>query len=769
MKKRWMLLALLAWLVPCLVFADGFTVDRIQVDGLRHISSQTVKSYLPIKVGQTFTAQKSDEVINALYATGFFSNVSLARQGNTLIVIVDERPVVVNITFSGNHAINSDKLMKALNTMGLREGFTYDQALIHKIKIGLQEQYYSMGYYNANVDVQVKKQSRNRVTVHLVVHEGPLAIIRQINVIGNHGFSEKTILKKMSLTTSGMLTWLTHTDRYSREKLNNDLRSITAFYMNHGYLRFHITSSTVELTPDKANVYLTIHVDEGAKYTVSGFTVTGENIIPTPVLIKAIDLPKGSVFSRDRIVSATNVIKESMGRKGFAFASVDPLPKIDEKTHTVFINFKVHQGKVVYVHHIQFIGNYKTNDSALRPKMAQVEGGVINTDYVKQSQRQLNQLPYLRNVNIKTVPTEGKDDQVDLKVKMDEVPAASLTAGVGYSTLDGVVLNGALTHKNVFGTGKTFSINLSHSGYLQTYSVSYINPYYTMDGITRGITAYIKRTDPSEANISSEYSFDELGAKVFYNIPMSASATSSNSLNLGYGFSSTNLDVSDDASTQINDFVDDYGRHFNDLNLSAGWVHNGLNRYIFPTKGFEQSLGTNVALPVDSNSIGYYKINYQAVNYFSLSRSFILKMKGKLGYGSGFIHSDDLPFYRNYFAGGIGSVRGYEGNTLGPRDSNDDPFGGNFLMTGTVALIFPNFISPDNLRTSIFVDGGNVYDLEGLTDDDGFSFGDLRFGAGLDVQWLSPVGLIEFSLAEALNPGSKDEEQIFDFRMGVNF
>lgn len=747
-----------------------FVVKHITIEGLQRISSGTVYTYLPIKVDDDLTASESNDVITALFKTGFFSDVKLYRDKDTLVIKVVERPVVGEVSISGNNAIKTKELQEGLKKIGLSEGLTYNSALADKIKTALVEQYYTMGYYDASVDITVKDEPRNRVGLSIKITEGPLAIIKQINIIGNQAFTNKTLIKQMQMATTKWYSWLTHNDRYSREKMQADTQALASYYLDNGYLRFKIDSETVQVTPDKSGVYITIHVTEGPQYKVSGFSVEGKTVIPNDEMTSQIDMPEGSTFSRKKVVDSENTIKDMLGKKGYAFATVTADPKIDDDKHTVFISFKVTQGPLVYIRDIKFTGNNKTNDNALRSKLAMVEQSVINTDDIKQSKRQLSQLPYIRNVDIKTEKVPETDDKVDLDVSLEEIASAQISAGIGYSEVDGIILNGSIVQKNLFGTGKTLSVNLVNSDYEENYSVSYINPFFTTNGISRGMTAYIQRYDPSAANISSDYSYDEAGGRIFYNIPMSASVGATNSVNLGYGFVTTHLDVDeDDASTQAQDFKDDYGDDFNQLELTAGWVHNGLNRYVFPTAGFKQSFGVTSYVPADSDSLGYYKSTYQAESYFPISSRYILQMRGELGYGAGFINTSDIPFYRNYFAGGLGTVRGYEGNTLGPRDSNDDPFGGNFLMDGTVSMIFPNFISPDNVRTSLFVDGGTVYDLEGQTTDDGFSTNKLRYGTGIDLQWLSPVGLLEFSLADAINPDSNDNTQVFDFRIGASF
>lgn len=752
--------------------ANAFIANEITIDGLQGITKKTVYSYLPVKLGDDISSKKSAQIIDALYKTGFFTNVSLYQEGsNTLVIHVQERPIIGNITISGNSAVKKEDLDKALKKMGIAEGLTYNQSQINQIKVGLQEEYYSMGYYAANVEILKTDESKNRITLNIKISEGPLAIVQDIHFIGNTVYSDHVLLDKMDLSTSGFWTWMTETDRYSREKLQSSLQKIAAYYMDNGYLKVKIDSATVQLSADKSKVYLTIHLTEGEKYSISGYALSGDinKAVPEEEIKKKIDLPKGSTFSLKTVTETEEMIKSMFGRKGYSQAKVTFTPEFNEKDHTVLVHFAIEQGNMIYVRHINFIGNNKVDDQALRSNMAQVEQAVINTDNLAQSKRQLYQLAYLGNIDIKTEPVPGSNDQVDVNVKMDEKSSAMMSAGIGYSQVDGMILNASIMQKNLFGTGESAKIQTVYSAYQQTLGLDYLDPYYSTSGISRGMAAYVTHYDPSAANLSSDYAYNQYGAKTYYIIPMKADVGSNDFLNLGYGYMGTRLTVYDTASTQITDFTNEYGDIFNELQLSAGWTHNGLNRAIFPSDGFYQSLGTDFYLPIDPDSIGYYTTKYQNKWYLPLGKKFILYTRSETAYGDGLIMGNDLPFYSNFYAGGMSTVQGYEANTLGPLDSNGSPYGGNFLLDGAVSLIFPNFISPDNLRTSLFFDGGQVYDLEGVTDQSGFSLGDLRYSFGLDVQWRSPVGILEFSLAKALNPGDTDKTEFFNFNIGASF
>ncbi len=784
MKKfyRYILLFPLVFCFVATVWAfdssDSFVVKRIQIVGNRGLSTGTVLNYLPISVGDEYTDQKSSEIIEALYKSGFFTNVTLGRQGNTLVISVAERATIASVKVLGNSDIKQDDMKNALKQAGLTTGNIYSRAELDSFKQQIQAQYFAMGYYAAKVNVDVQNLPRDRVAITVRITTGKIAKVESISFVGNHAFSSHTLRNQMFITTPRLWSCITKGDQYSRPKLDASLEKITSFYMNHGYIRFHVVSSNVTLSPDHRSVGITITVSEGAQYHFGGYQFSGNTILSLDQLNKLGTFKNGSIFSREQVEKTDKAITLALGDRGYGFANVEPIPSINEKEKSVSINFNITPGNKVYVRRIIFHGNTVTADYVLRNAMQQMEGGLLSLRKVEESVRKLKLLGFFTNVNVQTVPVPGTNNQVDLVYNVTEAAAGQAMVSVGWGTL-GWQFGAGITQPNFLGTGKTVGVNFTTSGYQTTYSINYYNPYYTLNGIGRGITLFYTKTSPDNLNLSGSYAFDTYGGNVYYNIPVSLN----NTITLGYGLAHIHLrtfgcSTSDAASgkctptsTEVNDFVNKYGNDFNEFTLNSGWQYLGLDRAIFPTKGLSNTISGEVSAPVFSDTLRYYKVG-SSTNYFlplNQEHTYILELNGDLGYGNGYGSTQGLPFFLNYYAGGLaqGLVRGFETNTLGPRDSNNEPIGGNVLVNGGVNFIFPNPISPDNLRTSIFVDAGNVYQTESNL----FSFGpgSIRASAGLAVQWRSPMGPIDLSLGMPLNKKHGDETEPFQFTMGTSF
>lgn len=773
LKKIILSVILLSSIVFQTALAAGgsFVIKKIDVQGLQRISEGTVYSYLPLKEGETFVPVDSAKVITALYETGFFSNVDLLRDGDTLIVKVVERPVIGKIQVTGNKDLSKDNLMPALKDIGLVEGHVYDRSMLDSIEKSLQEQYFARGKYNARVDVNVEPQERNRVDVAITISEGRVAVIKEINIVGNNSFDTKELKKNLTLSTSSLFSFFTHSDQYSKPKLDASLENLLSFYMDRGYIKFHVDSAQVSITPDRLHVYITINVTEGPQYTVKGYSLVGELILPEDQLKSLVTLKEGDVFSRKDILETNKALVSELGDHGYYYAHVGTTPTIDDEAKTVFINFDVQPGRLIYVRRINFFGDDRTNDSVLRRAMRQLEGGLLRTKNLTQSRWRMQQLTYIKAVNHSVERVPGENNQVDVQYQVTETPAASLNASIGYSQLDGIILSASVQQNNFIGTGNAVSLAFTRSKGYQNYALSYFNPYYTQEGVSRRISVYLHDTDPGHVNIGGSYTLTQFGTDISYGIPISEGIGSQSNVSFGYGLSRTimKLSTTQVPSTEVQDFVDKYGRAFHNIHLDAGWTYNGLNRAVFPTKGFRQSIGSSVFLPADSNSIGYYKLAYSNVVFQPVTEHNILTAKASVGFGDSFIKSSELPFFANYYAGGPGSVRGYEGNTLGPLDSNGDPKGGNFTLSGSLGWIFPSPLNPDSVRTMAFIDAGTVYSTYADRDDGGVNLSKMRFGAGFEIDWLSPMGPINFSYAWALNPSKSDNLQNFDFSIGTSF
>lgn len=769
MKKQIILiLMLLSFLATGTLAAESFVIRKINIEGLQRIPEDTVYSYLPVRRGETIRAEKTSQIITALYKTGFFEHISLARSGNTLIIRVVERPTIGQLKISGNSSIPTDKLTTVMKSVDVAEGRVYNSVILEKIKQSLLNQYYQLGRYNAQVNVAVTPMPRNRVLVRIDISEGLVAKVRRINIIGNHAFNDKTIDKQLTLTTPGLITFFTQTDRYSQEKLDESMEKLRNFYLDRGYVKFTVRSAQASVTPDRKSIYLTIVIDEGDLYKVKGFDVIGDTILPREDIIKKITIQKGDAFSRQAVIDSEKGISDALGEQGYLFAVVSIQPKIDDASKQIFLTFEVRPGKRAYVRHIYFSDNSKTNDDALRREVQQMEGAPVSTIRLDQSKQQISLLPFIKNVDMSVKRVPDADDKVDVNYKVTEDNSAQMNFSIGYSQLEHFILSAGVNQKNFLGTGKTLGANFSHSRFQTYYAINYTNPYYTPDGISRSINLSISKFDPRAANITRSYNSDQYNASVIYGIPVGNFATGKTFVQAGYGYEQTLIRTTSSVSQQVQDFVNRHGRHFQQFDLIAGISRDNRDKAIFPTQGMINTLAANVYLPLTGNSLKYYTLDYSGRVYQPITGSFIATARGNLGYGNAFNGVDNYPFFKNFYAGGPDSVWGYDGNTLGPKDSNGDPTGGNMLATAGLGLIFPNYIS-DNLRTTLFVNGGNTYNSFDNRKFGGTASGPLRYSTGLEADWLTPLGMIDVSFAKALNPQPNDSPNFFQFSLGANF
>lgn len=767
----WLSLFLLLFGYPQL--AAAFIVQDIQVEGAYGVNRETILNYLPIHVGEDFSPSQSTHVISTLYASGLFGNVSLARKGNVLIVRVEERPVISCINVTGNKAIPTDKIYEVLKNIGLSAGQTFDQATLDHIVHSLENEYDTLGKYNAKVTPCITHLARNRIAIRLDISEGRTVVVKKITFIGNCAFSSWTLKRQMSLTSFRPWSFFTHSDQFCQDKLNASLDAIRNYYLDRGYLNFKVDSAQAVLTPDRNCVEVIIHVNEGCVYRIKGYQLAGNLIIPREYLAKLVTFHPGDIFSKQKIQHTNLCISKSLGNMGYIFATVNVEPQVDESCKQVFLTLYVDPGNRIYVRRINFCGNTKTEDIVLRRSLRQYEASLAVAEDIQESDRQLNLTGYLADpIHAETIPIPGVLDQVDLNYKVAESPSASATAGVGYGT-QGYVITAGINQPNFLGTGNIFSINANTSLYSKSVNVTYLNPFYTDSGISRGFTLYGQRTTPGNVNLTS-YATDVYGGSVNYSIPISACG---DTLQFGFGYQDLLLSIGSNPSLQLQNFVDTYGTHFNQILLTAGWARNRLDRAVFPTCGLYQALNLQVALPAANHSVSYYKSSYNFNYYHPIVKSFIFTARGAVAYGAGLGGTKGLPFFVNYYAGGIGStgeVRGFNPNSLGPRDTINgivnDPMGGNELVTGTLGIIFPNPLGEDKLRTMVFVDGGNVYSTKAV-EFGGTGAGPIRYSAGVAADWRVPVMnvLVEVAVAKALNPQPGDNKRIFDFSIGTSF
>ena len=737
--------------------AAGFIIRRIQIEGLHRVSEGTVLTYLPIKSGQRLTNTETPNIIKALYNTGFFNNVSLYRDNNDLIIKVIERSTIGTISFAGNKKIATKKLTTALTQEGIQSGLVFNHSSLANLRYALLQQYYNLGRYDAKVTTSVFKEARNRVGIKINIYEGQVAKIRQIQVIGNRTFSNRTLINQFKLSTPNLFSFITHNDQYSREKLDGDLERLRSFYMDRGYIRFEINSTQVSITPDKSSIFITIHITEGAVYHLTGFKLAGKLLGKEPQLLKMIQLHKGDVFSRKKVVDIQTHISNYFANRGYAFATVDAIPTIDDKTKQVFITFEVNPQKIVYINRITFSGNVKTADYVLRREMRLAEGSPYSRTKIQESKRRLNMLGYITDVQVNSEPVPGTNNQVNLNYKVKDRSSATANLMAGYSDFFCFLFGANIDEKNYLGTGKEVGLGFQRSQYSQTYSFDYFNPYYTINGISRGFSIYYQKYTPGQVNLTP-YTTDIYGTSLTYGIPI----TEKSSIDVGAGYEHTRIGVDSDSGQTVTNFINERGNRFNATKLMTSYNYVSYDRGIFPTNGFMQTLSGEIGVPVFNKHLDYYKLTYLGSAYLSLGKGFIFNPHTNLGYGNGYSTLNNLPFFYNYYAGGIGTVRGYEGNTLGPKDpQNGDSMGGNVLTTGSLELIVPNGIS-QVLRTSIFLDAGNVYQNH-------IELQNLRYAAGVDIQWLIPLlgAPLEFSFGKALNAKSGDDTQFFQFSIAT--
>lgn len=742
--------------------ADTFIVKDIEVKGLERVDVGTVYNDLPIKVGDTFDTDEAPDVIRTLYRSGFFSDINLAREGNVLIVTVVERPSIGYIKVTGNNDIETEDLLEALSEVGIAEGRTYDPSILERVAQEMEQQYFSRGKYGITINTTVTPLERNRVGIDIVIAEGIAAKIRQINIIGNNAFSEDELLDQIESTTPGWFTWLSGADQYSKERLQGDLEALSSYYFDRGYLNFAIESTQVAITPDKKDIYITVSIHEGQQYFIDEMTIVGDTIIPEEELRKFILVKPGELFNRRLVTESANLMATRIGNDGYAFAKVNPVPQPVADTNKVNITFYVDPGKRVYVRRINIYGNQSTRDEVIRRQIWQMESAWASSELIQVSRNNLLRTGFFEEANIETVPVPGTADQVDLDVEVTETMSGRLTGGLGYSQVDNLIINAGIQQNNFLGSGTSVGFDFQKSTGYTRYRLNYTDPFYTIDGVSRGMDVYYQEVNEDELNITN-YTRDVLGGNLIYGIPLSPRQR----LNGGVGYDNTLIKTSSDpasVSDQVSDFLAENGDRFNSYKLIGGWNYNSFDRAIFPEKGFAQNFNAEVAVP--GSTLDYYKLRSLTQYYLPLGGDFIVSYRMDLGYGNGYGNDDgNLPFYLNYYAGGIGSVRGYLENTLGPRDSLDDPIGGNILTTGSFELIFPTPFAKESksVRTSVFLDGGNVF----TTEEDETNDGGLRLSAGGAIQWLSPLGPLVFSLGFPINEKEGDETQVFQFTIGA--
>ncbi len=842
--------------------AESFIISDIRVEGLQRISAGTVFAAVPLEVGDLVDAPLLRRAIRGLFATGNFDDIQLGRDGNVLVIVVAERPSISEIAIEGNKAIETEALLEGLKGAGLAEGQVFQRSTLEGMQLELQRQYVQQGRYDARIDTDVIPEPRNRVSVNIEVDEGSVAVIRHINIVGNSIYDDDELRDLFELKTTGWLSWLTSDDKYSREKLTGDLETLTSHYLDRGHLRFRIDSTQVSVTPERDAVYITANVSEGGKYEVSGVDLSGDLVLPEEDLRRLLIVGEGQTYSQQLVTSTEEFLTQRLGNEGYNFAKVTGVPEIDDDDHTVELKFFIEPGKRTYVRRISFRGNTRTEDEVLRREMRQMEGAPASAAAIETSRVRLERLGFFKGASVETPEVPGHDDLIDVEFEVEEQSSGSIGASFGYAQGTGVILGVNVLQDNFLGSGRRVGMGFNSSSYQDYYNLAYTNPYYTEDGVSRGFNIYYRATDLEEINVAS-YTTDTIGGAVSFGYPIKETerlgfqvGLSNTEITAGrfavqeikasprlqegvdYWFASqlqadgtyaapeVPMPVETLAPSQLSppdvlSFLDLNGDEYLNWSLTSSWIRSTLNRGIHATRGAAQSLALEMAMP--GSDLEFYKLTYRGEYYLPLWRAFTLRFRAELGYGDGYGDTSQLPFYEHFFAGGIGSVRGFETNTLGPRSTpaqlyrlrapvteiddagrpvggggpggdivgyverdgkllvdpvvefdDPDPFGGNALMEGSIELIFPlPFVNDQRaVRPAVFFDAGNVFNTRctavqiNCFDIDA---GEVRYSVGVGITWLTGFAPMSFSIAKPLNKGEFDEAEPFQFTLGTGF
>jgi outer membrane protein insertion porin family len=741
-----------------------FVVKDIRVEGVQRTEAGTVFSYLPIKVGDTLDDEKAANAVKALFATGFFRDVRLEVEGDVLLVIVQERPTISRVDITGNKEFETDLLKKALKEIGVADARIFDRSALDRAEQEIKRQYLSRGRYAAKVTVTVTPQERNRVAITIAIDEGEVSKIARINIVGEKAYTESELLSLMTLTTPGWTTWYTKNDQYSKQKLSADLETLRSFYQNRGYLEFNVDSTQVSITPDKEDIYITINVTEGPRYTVSDIRLGGDLPIAANELTSLVQIRVGEVFSRERLQASVKAISDRLGTEGYAFANVNAIPDIDREKLSAAFTIFVDPGRRVYVRKININGNVRTRDEVIRREMRQLEAAWYDGARIERSKVRIRRLGYFDDVNIETPPVAGTPDQADVEVTVVEKATGNLLAGVGYSSSEGFVFNASVSQQNIFGSGNALTAGINTSSVNRVIALTFTEPYYTVDGISRTLEAYQRVVDPTSLSVAP-YQSDTIGGAISYGIPI----TETDTINLGFRYDHNKLTLFENSPLYYFLYVAEFGSTTDSVIVSLGWARDTRDDILYPTRGVLQVAGVEVGVPI--TDLSYYKANYLIQWFWPVYGDFVLMLRGDVGYASGY-GGKPLPFYKVFYGGGVGSVRGYETATLGPRDLAGNPLGGERKIIGNAELFYPLLRGDKSVRASVFVDAGQISGIPGLgataasLEKDNEKF---RFSYGVGLAWNSPVGPLKFSYAWPIKKYPNDRLEKFQFQVGSVF
>ncbi len=776
-----------------------FTVGDIRIEGLQRITEGTVYNYLPVNIGDRLDDRRVDEALRALYATGFFRDVEIRRDGGTLVVAVLERPSIESFTITGNKDIKTEDLEKSLRNVGLSRGKTFNQSTLDEVERFLTDQYFSRGKYAVQVETKVEEVAGNRVKIAVDIIEGKRSKIRQINIVGNEAFSDDDLLEDFKLQTPNWLSWYKQDDRYSREELSGDIEKLRSYYMDRGYANMDVETTQVAITPEKDDIFITLNVKEGDVYRISDVKIAGNLVVPEASLKQLVAVRKGDVFSRKAVTATTELMQLRLGQDGYAFAKIDPVPKENPETKEIELTFLVDPGNRAYVRNIGFTGSTGINDDVLRREIRQMEGGYLSNAAIDRSKVRLQRLPFIEKVEVETNPVPGTPDLVDVTYDIKEGLPGQFSGGIGYSESQSVLLNGSFVHSNFMGTGNRVAAEINAGQYSKVFSLSHTDPYTTVDGVSRTVSA-TWRSISQFTTSSSDFETETGTLGLDYAWPISEFQ----SVRMGFAAQRSDLFTDPNSSaaealywvqnngntyTQTQNVgippiaLTYYGTKFNTFEYSAGWSFDSRNRALFADRGARHRVSASYALPF--SDIDFVSVNYDYLQFVPMGKWLTLMINSEVGYGEALGDTTSMPPYRRFFAGGPETVRGYRESRMGPKDSFGNPYGGNIKFTNQFELLLPMPAKWRNsARFSLFFDAGNVFSnddvayvgRDGVTPVDyEFSFDNIRYSTGVAVQWMAPLGVFRFSYAVPLNEFKgdaveyPDETEGFQFSIGQAF
>ncbi len=735
-----------------------FVIRDIRVEGVQRTEAGTVFSYLPVKVGEQMDDDKAAAALKALYATGFYSDVRLESENDVLVVFVVERPAISQIEINGAKEFTKENLKDGLKQVGISESKIFDRSVLDRAEKEIKRQYTSRGFYSSKVTTTVTPLERNRVSLTFTIDEGEVSKIVDINIIGASAFSESTLLKEFELTTGGWLSWFTKDDQYSKQKLSGDLEKLRSYYLNRGYLEFNIDSTQVSITPDKEKIYIGINLNEGPVYKLGDIKFAGDLKIPEEEMRSLLLFKPGETFSRQRIVDSVKAINDRLGNDGYSFANINPVPDLDKDKKIATFTLFVDPGRRVYVRRINVQGNSRTRDEVVRREMRQMEAGWYSIDKINRSKERLDRTGFFEEVTVETPAVPGTTDQVDLNVTVKERNTGSLQFGLGYSQAEKLTLSASVSQANIFGSGNQLSFRINNGTVSKVYEVSYLNPYWTADGISRGFDLFRRDLNTESLN-TGDYRSSTTGAGVRFGVPV----TEYDAINFGVGFERNDIVLDSLSPPAYIDYVSQFGTRSTTIRGSLGYARDTRDSIYFPTRGYLLEAGAEGGLP--GGDIKYYRVQTHAQYLRPVWGPIVLSANYEFGFANGY-GGKSLPFFKNFYAGGVDSVRGFEQSSLGPRDANGSYTGGNRRMVGSLELLFPmpGVKTDKSVRISTFIDAGNVWAAY-----EDIKLKDLRSSVGVAVSWFSPVGPLKFSLSKPLKQKPEDKIERFQFLLGRVF